>query len=600
MTKLRTGHIIALILIIYMIISLIGINWGVPGRYQAELVLPVNIEPRKLFEQLAKARDKIYEIAEKNPTAYHGLLKQLGKLHSEVELLPERLETTNGNIPEPILHSLSSYLVRSKHPDEQNVLSAIAKMKPEKLDFNPHFFSYGGMYLYTVALFLKTASVLGFIQLTPDVKYYYANPEEMAKFFIVGRLTVIFAIFATLILIYVIAKKLYDKPTALLAMFLFTVSPLVLVKSHIMKPSFFALPFACLTFLFAQKILDSGRMKWYVLSGIFLGLTAGIAFNNFWVTGWIVILSHLLYSFRNNKKKITEILNKKIFLALVLSVLFFIVANPYIMVSAREFYEELIWMRGFNPLGFNLKIFFDFINIPLFYGLGPGLWILVILGLVFCFYTAYKGNKSDILIILYLVPTILFSCIISSATTSSPIFLRLLLMGMVILCITASRFTVTVWKAKRMVVPFIVVLISINLFLILGYAYNFWLDSTDKTNDITAGKWINTNIPVGSSIGITAPTPHVDQTPPFRFTDYVILSFTNVKELPTRKYLPEYFIIGENPADSLSINVASIWKEFNTHYEPIKYFNRGTKLLLWRFKSLLCSTNYPVAIYKLR
>lgn len=173
-------------------------------------------------------------------------------------------------------------------------------------------------------------------------------------------------------------------------------------------------------------------------------------------------------------------------------------------------------------------------------------------------------------------------------------------MGIVILCIVASRFIVAIYKAKRIILPFIVVLISINLFLVFGYAYNFWFDTTDKTNDMTAGRWINANIPVGRTIGITASTPHVDRVPPFRFTDYVILSFAGVKHLPSEKYLPEYFVIGENSADHLSINAAIIWRDFNTHYGLMKKFDKGMKYFIWCTKDILCSTNYPVSVYKLK
>ncbi|MCM8804935.1 MAG: hypothetical protein NC833_06745, partial [Candidatus Omnitrophica bacterium] len=33
-------------------------------------------------------------------------------------------------------------IIRSFHPDEENILKSISNMNPEKLDFNPHFFEY--------------------------------------------------------------------------------------------------------------------------------------------------------------------------------------------------------------------------------------------------------------------------------------------------------------------------------------------------------------------------------------------------------------------------------------------------------------------------
>lgn len=603
MNKIKVHRIIfAGIICFSLLLNLTGIKWGLPSKERADLVLPREINLKRLFENLAKARDKIYEIAEKNVTAYYGRLKKLGKLRSETKLLPERLETIDGNIPEPILHSLSSYLIRSKHPDENGVFSAIGKMKPEKLDFNPHSFSYGGMYLYTVALFLKTAEVLGYIRLTPDIKYYYANPDEMAKFFVVGRILTALMIFVSLILIYIITKNLYDIPTALLTMFLFSISPTVVIKAHIVKPHFFALPFACLTFFCAKKILDSGRTKWYILSGIFLGLTAGIIFNNFWLTGWVVILSHLLYNYKNDKRKFVDIFRTKIFLTFIISLVIFLIVNPYILVSTKEFLEEMTFTGKYYTPGLSLKRLFDFVKILLFYGLGAGVWILSLMGLILCIIRSFKGQKNDLFTVFYILPVSLLTCIIIGGAANTPalLLLRFMPIGVVIFCVLAARFILFVWQVKKSLILFVVALLAINLYLNFGYLNSFLLDSGSESNYISAGRWINANIPVGRTIGITAPTPHVDRVPPFRFTDYAILSFAGVKYLPSEKHLPEYFVIGENPADESSINTATIWSDFNTRYDLIKRFDKGMKYFIWRTKDILCMTNYPIAIYKLK
>jgi len=592
-----------LILCLSLLLNLTGIRWGLPSKQRAELVLPTGIDQGKLFEDLAITRSKMYETFENNATAYHGRIKMSGKIYynyCKARIKPIRIETVKGNIPEPILHSLSSYLVRSGHPDEQSVLAAIAKMKPQKLDFNPHAFYYGGIYFYSIAAFLKVADIFGFIKITPDIKYYYSNPDEMGKFFVVGRFVTVLAIFISLILIYIITKDLYDDSTALLAMFLFTISPVVVVNAHIMKPHFFALPFSCLTFYYAKKILDSGSFKYYILSGVFLGLTTGITYNNFWTTGWIIILSHLLYSFRNGRNKIKDIFNEKIFSVFILSILVFIVANPYIISSAKEFYEELIWVGGSYALGFNLRMFYNFIKVSLFYSLGTGLWILVLLGLTFCLYKTCKGNRSDTLIILYLVPVILFGCTIASNVTALPDFLRFMPIGIVMFCIVASRFVIDLYKTNKLTILIVTILIFVNLLNAIGYSYCFYLDNPTTANNLIAGRWINANIKKGSSIGIMVTSPHVDSVPPFRFTDYSILSFGGVRELGAVEYLPEYFIVPEIFETVIMAGYKDYvrWNNFNEHYTLIKYFKKDIKFSILHFRDMISVVDYPVRIYK--
>jgi 4-amino-4-deoxy-L-arabinose transferase-like glycosyltransferase len=148
-------------------------------------------------------------------------------------------------------------------------------MKPSKLDFNPHYFQYGGFYIYSVALLLKLASFCKLISLKDDMSYYFLYPQEFGKFYIISRSLGVISVIISIFLIYLIGKEMYSKSMGLLWALLFTVSPGIVAQVHVMKPHIVGIPW-CLAALYASmKILKIGAQRWYFLGGLSCGLAAG-------------------------------------------------------------------------------------------------------------------------------------------------------------------------------------------------------------------------------------------------------------------------------------------------------------------------------------
>ncbi|MCX7917397.1 MAG: hypothetical protein N2589_04650, partial [bacterium] len=110
-------------------------------------------------------------------------------------------------------------IIRSFHPDEENILKSISNMNPQKFDFNPNFFEYPSFYIYIVALVLKILSLFKLIHITSDISFYFSNPDEIAKFYLTGRLITLMFSILTLSFICNISEKI-KKGSSLFTFFL--------------------------------------------------------------------------------------------------------------------------------------------------------------------------------------------------------------------------------------------------------------------------------------------------------------------------------------------------------------------------------------------
>lgn len=202
---------IILILILSLFLNLYGINWGLPSQTRSQLVFPVAKENEQLFKILKDTRTE----PKGNILEYSQIMVNR---YGTGRTRPQRLEFFPDRLPhsEPMVGLLRGYLLTGIEPDEQPVIAALSRMDPQRLNFNPHFFTYGGCFIYTVGLALKIASLLDWVTSTHDLSYYFKNPEAMERIYVVGRMVVALSVLLSTFLLYLIGKRLYDRETGLL------------------------------------------------------------------------------------------------------------------------------------------------------------------------------------------------------------------------------------------------------------------------------------------------------------------------------------------------------------------------------------------------
>lgn len=142
-------------------------------------------------------------------------------------------------------------------------------------DFNPHWFGHpGSLTIYSLAfaywLFSLIGVAVGWFQSLDDAarEYWY----EPSAFFFVGRLVIAAFGMLTVLLTYLVARRIADRWTALLAMAIVAVAPLSVEYSRLIRTDSQVTVLILATLWFAMAVAEQGRWRDYVLAGFFLGL----------------------------------------------------------------------------------------------------------------------------------------------------------------------------------------------------------------------------------------------------------------------------------------------------------------------------------------
>jgi len=561
---------IVLILILSLLLNLYGIEWGLPSQERISLVFPVHRENGALFKLLKGESRKSPTETPFSPTQY-GMSG-----HKGLEFPPDRFPQS-----EPMQALLRSYLLATSQEREYSVVAAVSRMEVRQVNFNPHFFQYGGCFIYTVGLTLKVASLFGWVNLTPDLSYYFTHPEAMAKIYLAGRLVVVLSVMASAFLLYLLGKMMYGRETGLFASLLFVISPGVVASTHIMKPHLFGVCFVLLFLIFTLKIKESGACSSYILAGFFLGLAAGSAV--YLAIFFIHLLTcHLLrFSGRGIREYFRSLRDSSFLLALCSVLLAFLITNPYYLLSWKEvLYERSYDLKLFsfalsseNLSNFAFSFFYTVHGIPL--------TLLVFVGL---FYALARGREYWFLPLLPIFYFLIASAVIGKGT---PPNFRFALALIPFSALLAGLAAYRLWSLRKRWIHFILIgVMAFTLSHALLYSFNFQQDTSSGSTFIRSGEWINQNIPRGSSIGLLHLfTPAT--TPPFDFRRYRITVYTPHDLSSGKRYLSQYFISDSRIDDFLV-----------PHYQLIESFRPVIPISTMRFKDHFAGANRPVFVYK--
>jgi hypothetical protein len=300
----------------------------------------------------------------------------------------------------------------------------------------------------------------------------------------------------TVPIIFLIARNLFNSKAGLLCSLLFALTPLhVYTSMDAIGPDNLQLFFICLSFLYACKIFLFGKKKYYLLAGLFAGLAASSKYFGIFCIGPL-----LLAHFYNSEDKRTKGYIY-IGLAAILGVLA-ITCLPLII----DFKDSIATFRFFinnygQPVSDHNTVYQalararGWLSYPnsLFYGLGPGIFVLSILGL---FFRLIKRNRKGMLILIFPVTYYLF---IGYFYDSLIEYILPIVPFMIFL---ACDFVIQAFKLcpavkKRLIIYplfFVTILPSLNEVIY----YKNWISQDSAEGQ--AQSWILRNIPPDSSV----------------------------------------------------------------------------------------------------
>ena len=369
------------------------------------------------------------------------------------------------------------------HPDERNVANAVARINFFK-ELNPQFFAYGSLPVY---LYRATADLLATLTKNPDWNSQWPLINLIGRFYS--------ALFASLslILVFFLSKKVFNKTVGFLAVFIAAFSPSLIQTAHFAVTESMMVFFLLLIALFSFDLLITSKDKLatYLKIGLIWGLALATKMAS--LSFLIIPLTAHLLSVKKLKKQFNFLIIP------LVSFLTFTIFSPYTFLSWKKFMESMNYENGVvlgklrvvYTLQFTHTLPYLFQAKNLIWQMGPivliaflSLIILLIIGLI----------KKDRKILTFLVFPITYFLYVGSWHTK---FVRYMVPILPFLAITAGWGLSSLIKKTKMLGKIITFIFLITSLIWALAFFNIYLQTSSR---VAASQWVYQNIPSGSKI----------------------------------------------------------------------------------------------------
>jgi hypothetical protein len=505
--------------------GLCGLRWGVPTEARLA-AFPDSLKPTP-------------EVAAKFAAAWAELYRGIEQTHKEKKgeepvTYVQGVETIPADWtwpPPKLLNSYRSLLLRSEQPDEQKPFIVLARMRPWRLEFEPLWIHYGGAFIYPLGAWLQALAWTGAVTLVPDMSRYLQHPAEMGGLYTAGRLFVLLFHLGGIWLIYDLGERLSGRRTGFFAAALFSLSPLVLVNSHSLKPHPYSAFWALAAVRFAALAVQGGETASYVRSGLCAGMAAGsnFSFLPFFACG------PLAFFLRGMQKK-EEL--RALAKGVAGGALVFLLTNPYaVLMRANYLWETTVYTtRRSRPTPAALGAL-----------VGPYLaWQLglaaQLLGAAGIFQASRRGAGRARLLVsavaVFGAAVIWAGLAFLWGFVEGPEALRFFYPLLGLFCVLAADAVSALPK------PWARALLCLALVETgmrgAPYLRALALDNSPRGTRAMAAGWIERNIPAGASVGLPR-YPQPATTPVFRYDTRTLVLYDDPSALDAKR-LPEFIV----------------------------------------------------------
>ncbi len=329
---------------------------------------------------------------------------------------------------------------------------------------------------------------------------------------IVGRL--ISASLGTLTVpaLYLLGRRLWSPAVGLLGAAFLAVAVSPLRESHFYAVDTMMVFWAVLAMAFAAGVLKHGRPRDYALTGLLSGLSLSTKAAGLPLLVPLVT-AHLLrvdaFTWRPLRLYPRRALDRRLALMLALAVGVFLLINPWPIVDARNYWArnanyalmtQFDVVRGvyrpFYTMHFaNTRPYIYHLTNPLFWGLGPVLEAMALIGVGYSLWRAWRGDKGDFLVLAWVIP---YGLIVGSWYAK---FVRYVLPLLPFLCLLAARWLVTeARQPSRLRRGVALALTGVTLLTTTFYALAYMNIYRQPDTRLQALAWIQAHIPPGSTI----------------------------------------------------------------------------------------------------
>jgi len=436
---------------------------------------------------------------------------------STAKVLDESVSTRNTVVGESktrMHESLDRWMLRYKlysiEADEMVNITALSRIKPGDLQFDPGFYQYGGAWLYPLGVWYYGLAKGGGVPLA-SLQELLIEPDKMDTIYFFGRLLVLITVSASALLLFAALKELTSPAAALFLTAVYLSTPALVGYSQIMKPHFYGLLWANAALLFiiqAVKRNNFPPMRQFLL-GAALGLAVGSSppFGLLAVFIWIVMLNRVFkaaFSWR------------VLFSVPLVAVVFWVLSNPYFFLNRGAAAEEASVLGSWFKVGFGGDVIAAFLKNSLLPGFGVGLSLTVLSAMLFSVFR--RENAAQIFISAALVFVVVVVASITSGWMShwhtNFRYATYLLPGMIIL-VALSPFS----RSRVLLGALLVITVAQAVPMKLAY-----YDENDPSHStrLLAMNWLHENLQKDEVICFGTETPAPYDVPPIDFTRYQI------------------------------------------------------------------------------
>ena len=296
------------------------------------------------------------------------------------------------------------HIHHSFHPDETASLdSSLGILLSQRTLYpSPTALGNGSMQFYVVAIVYQIVHGSNLRSIVRNM-----TPARINNLYLLGRIMTIMMSIGAAVVLFLITYKIFGKFYAIIAMLFFVSAPALVVSTHYFRTEAPATFWILLSLLMSVSIFKSGKLKFYILAGIFAGFATSTKYNSVLIF-LPLVCSHIMGRYKATKSiALKEYFNKKIVFAVLCGIGAFFIGSPGTIIYWDEFCQRLAkqWtyqtgsglmeaiQRGPGWIGYLTRI------LP--YSMGWPLLIVSLLGIV---YALWRRGKYDILLLSWVVP----------------------------------------------------------------------------------------------------------------------------------------------------------------------------------------------------
>jgi hypothetical protein len=386
-------------------------------------------------------------------------------------------------------------------PDEYIVVETALRFGTG--DFNPHTFWYGTLYMYALFSLYVLYFLLGVVsgQYSSTADFLLECALKPTNVYLIDRCFVAVLGSATVVIVYLIAKNLFDRKTGLISSVFMALAYLHVRDSH------FGVLDVPMTFLIMCSVLYIVRsytdtsVRNYVIAGIFAGMATSLKYAGVLlsVPMCIVHVFNVLASYTGGGK-VKLLLDKRVLLfGVALSCTFFL-GTPYALLDYSKFFTDFSFSIGHVFEGHVMTLdkgWWHYLRFSLFYGLGWSLLFASIAGIL----VLIKRNPRKALVFCSF-PMVYY--ILSGRGYT--VFARYIIPVVPFLCITAAILVAVVdekignWSRAGLRNVATCAMVMLIIWPSVYSVFQFDRLLSRKDNRLVAAAWVYDHIPPKSSI----------------------------------------------------------------------------------------------------